>query len=143
MKGRSGRVTSSSTDQTNLKEVRKFGAIAFVFFGCLLSIAIWRGKTLPSYFFGTLCFLGFGLLVLPKQLSPLCKGWNKVGHTLGKGVTMAMMTVAYYFVVTPSAFIKRLFGGRPLPLLPDKNLSSYWVDHTEPAQPKERFLKRF
>ena len=50
---------------------------------------------------------------------------------------------AYYLVVTPFGLLKRLFGGRPLPLKPDRNRSSYWAERPEPAQPKERFTKRF
>ena len=36
-----------------------------------------------------------------------------------------------------------LFGGRPLPTKPDKEAMSYWVERTDPAQPEERFLKRY
>ena len=134
---------SSSTDSTNPREVRKFGTIAGVFFGCLLGIGIWREKPIPTYFFGTLCFLGLGLLAFPRQLLPLYEGWNKVGHVFGKGITMILMTAVYYLVMTPAAFIKKILGGNPLPLSPDKNCSSYWIERKEPAQPKERFLKRF
>jgi hypothetical protein len=58
-------------------------------------------------------------------------------------MTIMMLTLAYYFIITPAALLKRVFGGRPLPLKPDKNISSYWVTRKEPAQPREQFLKRF
>jgi hypothetical protein len=54
-----------------------------------------------------------------------------------------MLAIAYYVVITPAALLKRLFGGRPLPLSPDPDASTYWVSRDEPAQPKERFYKRF
>ena len=47
-----------------------------------------------------------------------------------------ILTLAYFLVITPSALIKLLFGGRPLPVKPDKKASSYWVDRTEGVQPK-------
>jgi len=56
---------------------------------------------------------------------------------------MIVLTLAYYIVITPTALAKRLISGRPLPTAPDKGLSSYWVSRPEPAQPKERFIKRY
>jgi hypothetical protein len=67
----------------------------------------------------------------------------KIARLVGRIITILILTLAYYLVITPSALIKRVFGGRPLPLKPDKGVSSYWVTRTEPAQPKERFLKRY
>jgi hypothetical protein len=76
-------------------------------------------------------------------LRPIHSAWLKVAHTLGRVITISVLTLAYYVVITPSALIKRFIGGRPLPLKPDKNVSSYWVERPEPTQPKERFLKRY
>jgi hypothetical protein len=66
-----------------------------------------------------------------------------VAHWIGTVFTGFILTLAYYLVITPSAWIKRVFGGRPLPLTPDKDAETYWVSRTEPAQPRERFLKRY
>ncbi len=125
------------------KETRKFGAIAFIFFSCMCAISIWREKEILTYFFGTLGVFGFSLLLLPGPLAPLHSGWLKVAHFIGKTITIILMSIAYYLVITPTALIKQVFGGKPIPLKPDKNRSTYWVDRTEPAQPKERFIKRF
>ena len=125
------------------KETRKFGATAFIFFACICALSIWREKDILIYFFGALAFLGFALLILPKPLAPLHSAWLKFAHFIGKTITIILMSIAYYFVITPSALLKRIFGGKPLPLKPNKNCSTYWVDRTEPAQPKERFIKRF
>lgn len=125
------------------KETRKFGTTAFVFFICFCAVSIWREKEILTYFFGILAFLGFALLILPKPLAPLHSAWLKVANFIGKTITITLMSIAYYFVITPSALLKKIFGGKPLPLKPNKNCSTYWVDRTEPAQPKERFIKRF
>jgi hypothetical protein len=58
-------------------------------------------------------------------------------------VNVLVLALAYFLVITPSAWLKRLFGGRPLPVRPDPKASSYWVERDEGAQPNERFLKRF
>ena len=124
-------------------EVRKFGAIALIFFGALCSIGVWREKVAITYFFGLLALLGLGFLLLPSLLKPLYDGWLKTAHYIGRLVTAFILTIAYYLVITPTALIKRLFSGRPLPTKPDKSVSTYWVTRSEPVQPKERFIKRY
>ena len=132
-----------NSNLTDIREVRKFGFIALIFFGCLCVLGLWMKKPLPTYLFGFLSILGLGFILIPAQLKPVHAAWLKVAHLLGRIITTLILALAYYLVITPSAFLKRLFGGRPLPVKPDKEASSYWVDRTEHAQPKERFLKRY
>lgn len=132
-----------SSNSTDSKEIRKFGVIALVFFGSLCALGFFTNKSIPIYLFGFLSILGLGFIVIPSPLRPVYTAWLKVAHLIGKIVTALVLTFAYYLVITPSALIKRLFGGRPLPVKPDSKASSYWIDRIEPAQPKERFLKRY
>ncbi len=132
-----------SLNSTNSREIRKFGLIAFVFFGCLSALGAWMKKPFPTYFFGALTSLGFGFVLIPSKLKPVYVAWLKAAHFLNKVVTTLILALAFYFVVTPSAFIKRIFGGRPLPVRPDKKARTYWVTRSETAQPRERFLKRY
>lgn len=133
-------MTSSSTDT---KEIRKFGLIALIFFGCLCMLGIIYKKPVPAYLFGGLALLGFGFTLIPAQLKPVYATWLKVTHIIGKIMTIFMLTLAYYTVITPTALLKRIFGGIPLSTKLDKNIKSYWIERTEPAQPRERFLKRY
>jgi hypothetical protein len=133
-------VNLSSTDS---KSIRKFGLVTLSFFGCLFALGLWLKRPLAICFFGLLSLLGFGLVIIPSHLRPVYVAWIKIAHLVGRIITALILTLAYYLVITPSAFIKRVFGGLPLPLKPDKNASSYWVNRTEGAQPKERFLKRY
>ena len=132
-----------NSNSTSNKDIRKFGVIAFLFFGALAGIGLWSKKPVPTYFFGSLSVLGLGFILLPNPLRPVYATWLRIAHFLGKIFTMLILTLAYYLVITPAALIKRLFGGRPLPLKPDKEALSYWATRTEPAQPKERFIKRY
>ncbi|MFH1755205.1 MAG: hypothetical protein ABIA59_05830 [Candidatus Latescibacterota bacterium] len=133
-------MTSNSTD---IREIRKFGTIALIFFGCLFLLGLWKEKPLPIALFGALALLGLGFIVIPARLRPVHAGWLRIAHFIGKVITTIVLALAYYLVITPSALLKAIFGGRPLPLKPDKKASTYWVDRTEAAQPRERFLKRF
>jgi len=132
-----------SLNSTDTKQIRQFGLIALIFFGCLCALGVWLKKPLPTYLFGTLSALGLGFILFAYQLRPVFVTWLKIAHFLGKVVTTLILTLAYYLVITPAALIKRIFGGRPLPVKPDKNVSSYWVTRKEAAQSKEQFSKRF
>lgn len=133
-------MNSNSTDN---REIRKFGVIALLFFGVLSGLGFLTNKPIPTYLFGFLSTLGLGFILIPSLLRPVYTAWLKIAHFIGRIVTVLMLTLAYYLVITPSALIKRLFGGRPLPVKPDKNVTSYWVARDEPVQPKERFIKRY
>jgi len=132
-----------SLNSTETKRIRKFGLVAFIFFGCLWASGIWLEKPLPVYFFGTLSALGLGFILFPLPLRPVFVAWLKIAHFLGSVVTTLILTLAYYLVMTPAALIKRILGGTPLPVKPDKNVSSYWVTRKEAVQSREQFLKRF
>lgn len=132
-----------SSNSTNAVEIRKFGFIAFSFFGCLCGLGIWLDKPISTYLFGFLSLLGFNFILIPSRMKPIHALWLRIAHFLGKVVTTIILTLAYYLVITPAALIKRLFGGAPLPIKHDKTCLSYWVTREEPAQPRARFFKRF
>ena len=127
----------------NPGEIRKFGAIGSLFFGTIFAVAFWRDKTLVASFFGFLTVLSIGFVLIPVQLKPVYAGWLKIGHFIGSKVTILILTIMFYFVITPAALLKRIFGGRPLPVKPDPDAETYWVTRPEPAQPRERFPKRY
>ena len=133
-------MTSSST---NVKQIRTFGLVAFLFFGCLSGLGILTQKPLPTYLFGLLSMLGIGFIVFPSRLKVIYDTWLKIANGIGRIIILLALVLTYYVIITPTALLKRVFGGRPISLKPDRNTSSYWVPRSEPAQPKDRFLKRY
>ncbi len=132
-----------SSNSTDTKQIRRFGLIALIFFGCLCILGFWKEKPIPFYLFGSLSILGIGFILAPAHLRNVYEAWMKIAHFLGRVVNTLILTLAYYLVITPTGLIKRLFGGSPLPLKPDRQIQSYWVTRTRPSQPKEQFLKRY
>lgn len=132
-----------SSNSTEKREIRKFGLVALVFFGSLCGLGFWKGKILPVSLFGFLALLGTCFLLFPGPSRPVYSGWLKIARFIGQVVTVLSLSIAYYLVITPAAWLKRVFGGRPLPGKPDRGASSYWVVRNEPVQPKERFFKRY
>ena len=140
MKKKIGEMNSSLTDP---KHVKIFGQIAFVFFGFLGTIAIWNGKVPVSFAFSCLSFIGACMALFPRPMLPVYKTWLKVTHFIGILFTGLLLSLAFFFVITPTAWIKRVFGGTPLPTKPDPHAETYWIKRSEPVQPKERFIKRY
>lgn len=132
-----------SSNSTDKKQIRKFGLIALIFFGALGALGIWKEKFLPAYLFGFLSVLGLGFITVPVLLRPVYDAWQQFAHFISRVMTNLILVLIYYLVITPSGLIKRLTGGSPIPLKPDKKASSYWVKKPEPAQPRERFVKRY
>jgi len=130
-------------NSTDIKEIRKFGFIAFIFFGFLCALGLWMKRPLPVSLFGSLALLGLGFILIPSPLRPLYAIWLKIAYIIGRIMTTLILSLLYYLVITPSALIKRFLGGRPLPVKPDKTASSYWVARAESGQPRHRFLKRY
>ena len=139
-RAKSGKMTSFST---NKKDIRKFGIIAFIFFGILCGTGFWRHRIYIASFFGILSALGLGFILMPGYLRPIYSGWIKTANIIGTIVTAVVLSIAYYLVITPFALLRRVFSGSLIPLIPDKKCFTYWVERSEPAQPKERFIKRF
>ncbi len=132
-----------NSNSTDTGDIRKFGIVALIFFGCLCALGVWVNKPLPIFLFGALSLLGLGFIAIPSLLRPVYLGWLKIAHFIGRVITALALILAYYLVITPSGLLKRVFGGRPIPVKPDKKATSYWIDRSEPVQPKERFIKRF
>jgi hypothetical protein len=133
-------MTSFSTDA---RQIRRFGVLAFVIFTILCGFGIRGHKILPAAFFGCLAVAGMGFMLFPDRLRPLFELWMRTAQLINRGVVAVLLTLAYYLAITPTALLKRCYGGRPLPLKRDDNMVSYWVERPEPAQPKERFIKRY
>lgn len=133
-----------STDKTNIKkEVRKFGCVAFLFFGCLFGIGLYLEKEYALIFFGALSGLGLGFILLPQACIPLYQGWLRVAAIMNKIVIAILLTLIYFLVITPAGVLRRFFSGPILPLKPDKEVDSYWVERETPWQPIHRFIKRY
>lgn len=132
-----------TSNLTEKKQIKKFGLIAFVFFGAACALGIWKEKLLPAYFFGALSVFGIGFILAPITLKPVFNAWQRIAFLLGRVMTSLILILLYYLLITPSALLKRLISGRPLPLSPNKKVSSYWIKKPEPAQSRERFLKRY
>ncbi len=112
---------------------RSFGLIFAVVFTIIATWPLlndgaprWWSLAIAGVFFIT-------ALVRPGILNPLNRAWSKFGSVLHMVTTPVLIGMIFYFVVTPTSLMLRLFGKIPLPLKFDPAASSYWIDRHPPG----------
>ena len=132
---------AKETVKKTAEELKHFGKVmclVLVIFGAVL---LYKEKFASVYFFfGALFFLGFGILA-PGVLAPVERGWMWLGKKLepvGIAITCVIMSMVFYFVVTPIGLFMRLIGKDLLQLKLEPERESYW-EPVEVDGPGTRF----
>ncbi len=69
-------------------------------------------------------------LAIPSVLRGPKRAWMRLGRLLGASVNPIVLGVLFVFVITPAAWLSRIFGHDPLRLRP-ANLPTYWRERDE------------
>jgi len=104
-------------------------SFGIVFFTVFLIIAIWpllNGYEIRYWsLIISIVFLILGILN-SKILTPLNKIWFKIGILLGNVISPIVMSIIFFLVVTPTAFIMKILG-KDLLNLKKNTKNSYWI----------------
>ena len=105
---------------------KSFGILFFIIF---ILIALWpllSGE--PIKVWALVLSIFFLVITLLKRdlLKPLNKIWIKFGELLGKIIAPIVMALIFFFILTPTSIIVRLFGKDLLKLKTTKG-KSYWI----------------
>ena len=123
----------------NKENNKSFGILFFIVF---LLIAIWpilNSETIRIWSIViSLLFLVLGI-INSKTLTPLKKGWLKLGEILGKVISPIVMGFIYFIIITPIGILMRLLGKDLLNLKLNRT-NSYWIDKKDPkSKMKDQF----
>ena len=114
----------------NKENNKSFGILFFIVF---LLIAIWpvleSGSIRLWSILISLIFFILGI-INSKILTPLKKGWIKLGEILGKFIAPIVMGFVYFIIITPIGILMRLLGKDLLNVKYNKN-KSYWIKRTK------------
>lgn len=115
------------TNDSKISSNRSFGIVFFVFFIIISSYPLLNNRDINLWFLLiSLIFLLLGL-TNSKILTPLNKAWFKLGILLGRVVSPLIMGIIFFFVVTPSGLIMKIFRKDLLQLRYSKK-KSYWIE---------------
>ena len=118
-------------DKIKIGSNRSFGVVFFIVF-LLIAIypLIYGGELRIWSLVISLIFLILGLFD-SKILYPLNKIWFKFGIFLGKIISPFVMGIIFFFVVTPTGLLMKIFNKDLLNLKFNKN-KSYWIEKNGP-----------
>ena len=109
---------------------KSFGIVFFIVF---LIIGFWPLFDISTYRLWAI-IIAFIFLILgcinSKLLTPLNILWFKFGLFLGKIVSPLVMGIIYFFVVTPTGLLMKIFRKDLLNLKYNKK-NSYWIEKNE------------
>ena len=117
---------------------KSFGIVFFIFF---IAVAFYPLLNKEEYrlwaLIISLVFLILGL-VNSSILTPLNLLWFKFGMLLGRIVSPIVMALVFFFVVTPTGLIMKLFQ-KDLLKLKKKSKKSYWIERKSKSEMKNQF----
>ena len=110
---------------------RSFGIVFCIVFLLVSIYPLINGENIRYWsLIISLIFLILGFLN-SKALTPLNKIWFKFGIFLGRIISPLIMGIIFFFVVTPTGLLMRIFK-KDLLNLKFNNDKSYWIEKTEP-----------
>ncbi len=111
------------------RELRKFGMVMFVPLAIIAGLLFWKKGLAPqTYGAGGAAafFLVFGLVV-PRVLGPIEWAWMKFAGVLSYVMTRVILTMTFFFAMTPVGLLRRILTRDPMQLKKDPGAESYWV----------------
>ena len=117
-----------------------FSLVFFIFF--IYSIF----ENLDSIYIFLFSFVSFFFLVsaflIPKILYPLNISWMFLGYLLGKITGPIVLSVMYFFLITPFGVFRKFLGSDELRLKKNK-LNSYWINVDKNDKEIQSFKNQF
>ena len=137
-------MSKPSTPSRRLRAEREFGLLVGAIFALFGGWWLYRGK---FHVTAEVFLAGGALLVLLGALAPRAlvwphRLWMGFAEKLGAVMTVVILAIVYYLVVTPIGVGKRLFGWDPLARRAPAG-ASYWQPYSPRHHDPKHFEKMF
>lgn len=125
------------------KELQSFGILICVVLGLVGAFWWWKGYGNFLFFFlGSFAFVILGL-ISPILLAPFYKVWIILSLFLSFIMTRVILSILFYFVITPIGLVSRIFHVKFLDLRVDANQKSYWDYREDKIFVRDDYEKQF
>ena len=128
--------------KTSNKDIRSFGITIGIILFIISAILFYYDKSsyeVIAYIGGG--FIGLGIII-PTLLKPIYILWMTFAVILGWVMTRVILSLVFYFIITPISFVTRLFGEDFLSLKrTDSN--SYWNKRDSEIEINQNYEKQF
>ncbi len=117
----------------SIKNLRKFGLIVGLIFVLIALWMLWKNHT-PTI---RIIFIGFGIfllisgLVYPRILRPVYQVWMCLALSIGGLISRLILTILFFFVMTPIGLMLKLFGKKMLDIKQKGEKDTYWIPRTD------------
>ena len=130
--------------KTGPRELRRFGLMVGFVLALIAAWLGWREKgAYPFFLVSGGLLIGFGAF-FPNSLRAVYLGWMSVAFVLGYVVSTVLLTVFFYFIVTPVGLVATLFGNDFLTRKFEPQARSYWIMRKRTGRkPGESYEQQF
>jgi len=134
----------NNNSSPKLPSERSFGFLFTAIFAVLGAYGFYKGWSHSVSVTWLIFSGGIGLVTIlaPRLLTPFNKAWFLLGQILGKIVSPIVLSIIFFGLLTPIAFITRLFGRDEL-RLKRQPVTSYWFNRVPPGPSPESFKNQF
>jgi Saxitoxin biosynthesis operon protein SxtJ len=122
---------------------RSFG---WTFSGIFLAVGVyglWRGGALLSWLLVAAVVMAAVTVTREAWLTPLNRGWMRLGQLLGMVVNPLVLGVIFFGVFTPVGLVMRMFGRDAMARRFDPDLNTYWVKRNPPGPADDSYRNMF
>ncbi len=125
------------------KELYWFGGLLAAFAVVAGGMASWRfgAPTVGLWITG----VGVGLSLLFFAVPPIRRylylGWMYAAFPIGATLSLLILAITYYGVMTPTGLLLRLFGKDPMQRRLDPSAQTYWIERTS-KDDKSRYFRQ-
>ena len=118
---------SSKLSHKDKFDLSQFGLVMSLFL-LILHVVLKRTDNVLLY-----CAIGLLAVALffIRILSPVNKAWRKFGELLGKVIGTIILSVLYFFLLTPLSFLRRLSGGKGMDIDFSPSVDTFWKERKE------------
>lgn len=127
---------------TEKADLRKFGLIVSCIFLALGLSPILKGKDSNFFMIVPAIILIFFAVILPKILLPFYRVWMRLGKILGKINSFIVLSLIFYFVLTPLGIVRRALKIDSRKFAYKINENSHWIKKI-PGNPKDKMERTF